>query len=98
MAENEISSAKILFKPLMIKENIFSMNNKDYVDIIVLNKYLKLIGIISKKQRIFFPTYEDELVDMNLLVDDIDNLSNNYVEQSPETIKKSAEKFINEII
>ena len=98
MAENEISSAKILFKPLLIKENIFSVNNKDYVDIIVLNKYLKLIGIIKKKQRIFFPTYEDELVDVNWLVDDIDNLSNNYVQQSPEIIKQSAEKFINEII
>ena len=98
MKENEISSAKVLFKPLMIKENIFSLDNKDYIDIIVLNKYLKLIGIINKKQRLFFPTYEDELVDMNLLINDIDDLSKNYVEPTPEEIKENVEKFIDEII
>ena len=98
MKAKEISSAKILFDPLLIKENIISLNNIEYVDTIVLNKYLRNIDIINQKEKIYFPTYEDELVDINQLISDIDNQIQQNIKQSPQSIKKKATDFINEIL
>ena len=98
MKSKNILSAKILFKPLLIKENIISLNNIDYVDTIVLNKYFRHIDILNQNEKIYFPTYEDELVDINQLICDIDNEAQHSVKQSPEIIKQKATDLINEIL
>ena len=52
---------------LGLGENIYQVNTP------ILNKYLRHLGIIKEDEIILFNTFEEELVDMNELINDIYN-------------------------
>ena len=100
MKNNNIINAEIIIRPLFIKKNILKINNVEYIDIILLNKYLRLIGIISNEEKISVITFEEELIDKNKFINDIYDydIKNDEEERSPEKIKQKADDFIDEIL
>lgn len=78
---NIVSSEKIL-RPIIISSNIIKKDGKDYFDEIILNKFLRHLGIIKKDEKLCFPTFEEELIDINELINDIytkDSINNDKV-------------------
>ena len=73
MEKNNIVSAEKLFRPIIINSNTIKKDSKEYIDEIILNKYLRHLGIIKEDEIILFNTFEEELVDMNELINDIYN-------------------------
>ena len=100
MKNNNIINAEVIIRPLFIKKNILKINNVEYIDIILLNKYLRLIGIISNEEKISVITFEEELIDKNKFINDIYDydIKNDEEERSPEKIKQKADDFIDEIL
>lgn len=47
MEKNDIISSEKLLRPIINIKNIIKKEGKEYIDEIVLNKYLKHIGIIK---------------------------------------------------
>ena len=97
MKNNNINNAEIILRPILIEKNIIKINNIEYIDIILLNKYFRRIGIILNEEKIFVPLFEEELVDKKKFINDIYNYENNEEESSPEKIKQKADDFIDEI-
>lgn len=99
MNENDIINAEKIFRPILIPKYIMKINSKDYIDIIILNKYLRNKGIIKKDDKILVDTFEDELVDINKFIDDI--YEKGYEEEKKkldyEQLKHKAENLIDEI-
>ena len=78
---NIVSSEKIL-RPIIIPSNIIKKDGKDYFDAIILNKFLRHLGIIKKDEKLCFPSFEEELIDINELINDIytkDSINNDKV-------------------
>lgn len=78
---NIVSSEKIL-RPIIIPSNIIKKDGKDYFDEIILNKFLRHLGIIKKDEKLCFPTFEEELININELINDIytkDSINNDKV-------------------
>ena len=73
MKDNNISNAEIILRPLFFEKNIIKINNKEYIDIILLSKYLRRIGIILNEEKISVELFEEELVDKNKFTNDINN-------------------------
>ena len=73
MEKNNIVSAEKLFRPIIINSETIKKDSKEYIDEIILNKYLRHLGIIKEDEIILFNTFEEELVDMNELINDIYN-------------------------
>ena len=71
MEKHNIVSAEKLLRPILIPSNIIKKDSKEYIDEIILNKYLRRLGIIKKDEFILFNTFEEELVDIKELIDDI---------------------------
>ena len=99
MTENDIVSAEKLLRPILIPKYIIKINSKDYIDNIILNKYLRFKGIIKKDDKILVDIFEEELVDINKFIDDI--YEKGYEEEKQkldyEDLKNKAENLIDEI-
>ena len=98
MKANDIINAEKLFRPIITEKNILKIGSKEYIDIIILNKYLRFKGIIKNNDKIIVKTFEEELVDINQFINDIYN--DNVNEEKPEDkeeIRNKAENFIDEI-
>lgn len=47
MEQNNIVSAEKLLRPIIIPPNVIKKDSKEYIDEIILNKYLRQLGIIK---------------------------------------------------
>jgi hypothetical protein len=100
MKKNDINNAEIILRPLFIEKNILKIDNNEYIDIIILNKYLRRIGIILNEERISVFLFEEELVDKNKFINDVydyDDSKKNEVENNSEKIKQKVDNFIDDI-
>ena len=82
MQKNEINNAELLLKPLLSNKYIIKINNKEYFDIEILNKYLRKLGIIQFDESIYINCFEEELVDKNKFIDDINDYGINETKES----------------
>ena len=99
MRKNEINNAELLLKPLLTNNNIIKINNKEYLDIDILNKYLRKLEIIKLNEAINIIFYEEELVDINKFIDDINNyVINNEIKGDNKTkVNEAVNELINDI-
>lgn len=98
MKKNDINNAEYILKPILTNKYILKLNDKEYIDIIILNKYLRRIGIINRDEKICVDMFEEELVHINKFIDDIYNYDFNEMEvNNPEILKKEVDKFIEDI-
>ena len=100
MKKNDINNAEYILKPLLNAKYIIKINNVEYIDITIMNKYLRKIGIIQKDEKILVDVFEEELIDKNKFIDNIYdcNINNTKEETSPEKIKQSANNLIDDIL
>ena len=100
MKENDIINAEKLLKPVFNDKNILIKNNVKYIDIIVLNKFLKFKGIIKNEDKIIVNTFEEELVDIDQFINDIYNEDNQRKKTDYEEVevKHKAENLIDDIL
>ena len=73
MKIKNINNDDNILKSLLTEKNIIKINNKEYIDIILLNKFLRRIGIIQHNEVIFANLFEEELVEINKFMNDIIN-------------------------
>jgi hypothetical protein len=99
MEKKNINNAEYLLRPILNNKYILKVTNVEYIDIIVLNKYLRKIGIIQKEENILVDTFEEELVDKNKFIDDIYDYDINKKDEGNnyEKIKKKADNFLDDI-
>ena len=99
MTENDIISAEKILRPILIPKYLIKINSKDYIDNIILNKYLRIKGIIKKDDKILVDTFEEELVDINKFIDDIyeRGIEEDKQKLDYEELKNKAENLIDEI-
>lgn len=71
MENNNLINAEKIFRPIIIPLNLIKKEGKDYIDEIVLNKYLRHLGIIKNYEKILVKTIEEDLVDINEFINDI---------------------------
>ena len=95
MRKNEINNAELLLKPLLTNNNIIKINNKEYLDIDILNKYLRKLEIIKLNEAINIIFYEEELVDINKFIDDINNYIN--IKETKEDNKTKVNEVVSEL-
>lgn len=99
MNNNDIISAEKLLRPIITKKNILKINSVDYIDIIVLNKFLRFKGIIREEDCINIKTFEEELIDINNFINDIyTNQDNEENKDNFEDINHRASNLIDEIL
>ena len=99
MRKNEINNAELLLKPLLTNNNIIKINNKEYLDIDILNKYLRKLEIIKLNEAINIIFYEEELVDINKFIDDINNyvINNETKEHNKTKVNEVVSELFNDI-
>ena len=99
MTENDIISAEKILRPILIPKYLIKINSKDYIDNIILNKYLRIKGIIKKDDKILVDTFEEDLVDINKFIDDIyeRGIEEDKQKLDYEELKNKAENLIDEI-
>ena len=99
MTENDIISVEKILRPILIPKYLIKINSKDYIDNIILNKYLRIKGIIKKDDKILVDTFEEELVDINKFIDDIyeRGIEEDKQKLDYEELKNKAENLIDEI-
>ena len=73
MKNKKINNDDNILKSLLIDKNIIKVNNKEYIDIILLNKFLRRIGVIQNNEVIFATLFEEELVEISKFTNDIVN-------------------------
>ena len=95
MQKNEINNAELLLKPLLNNKYIIKINNKEYFDIEILNKYLRKLGIIQLNESIYINCYEEELVDKNKFTDDINDYG---INETKETDLNKLNQNVNDLI
>ena len=99
MTENDIISVEKILRPILIPKYLIKINSKDYIDNIILNKYLRIKGIIKKDDKILVDTFEEDLVDINKFIDDIyeRGIEEDKQKLDYEELKNKAENLIDEI-
>ena len=95
MQKNEINNAELLLNPLLNNKYIIKINNKEYFDIEILNKYLRKLGIIQLNESIYINCYEEELVDKNKFIDDINDYG---INETKETDLNKLNQNVNDLI
>ena len=99
MNNNDIISAEKLLRPIINEKNILKINSVDYIDILVLNKFLRFKGIIKNKDCIILKTFEEELIDINKFINDIyTNENEEENKESFEDLTHKANDLIDEIL
>ena len=71
MEKHNIVSSEKLLRPIINAYNIIKKDSKEYIDEIILNKYLRHLGIIKKDESILIDVFEEELVDIKEFINDI---------------------------
>ena len=98
MTKNDINDAESLFKPLLNDKFILKINNNEYFDFVILNKYLRKLGIIKVNEIISINCFEEDLVDKDNF---FKNIYNSGINEENETninkLKDNVNDFINEI-
>ena len=98
MKENDIVNAEKLMRPILSDKNSLVINSVKYIDIIILNKYLRFKGIIKDEDKIEVNTFEEELVDINQFINDIYNEKNEEEKKEEyDELKHKAENLIDDI-
>ena len=98
MNNNDIINAEKIFKPIINEKNILIKNGVEYIDIIILTKYLKFKGIIKNDEKISVNTFEEELVDIKQFINDIyDSKPDEEKNAGYENLKQKADNLIDEI-
>ena len=98
MKKKDINNAEYILRPLLTQKYILKVNNIEYIDIIILNKYLRKIGIIDNDNGIWFSTFEEELIDKNKFINEIYNSNDNIKEENNiEKINRITDNFIDDI-
>ena len=98
MKKKDINNAEYILRPLLTQKYILKVNNIEYIDIIILNKYLRKIGIIDNDNGIWFSTFEEELIDKNKFINEIYNSNDNIKEENNiEKINRISDNFIDDI-
>ena len=100
MKKNDINNAELILRPLFIEKNILKIDKNEYIDEIILNKYLRRIEIILNDERISAFLFEEELVDKNKFINDVydyDDSKKNEIENNQEQFKKKVDNFIDDI-
>ena len=95
MQKNEINNAELLLKPLLGNKYIIKINNKEYFDIAILNKFLRKLGIIQLNESIYINCFEEELVDKNKFIDDINDYG---INETKETDLNKLNQNVNDLI
>ena len=95
MQNNEINSGELFLKPLLNSKYIIKLNNKEYFDILILNKYFRKLGIIQPNQTIYIDCLEEELVDKNKFIDDINDYE---INETKETDFKKLNQNVKDFI
>ena len=98
MNNNDIINAEKIFKPIINEKNILIKNGVEYIDIIILTKFLKFKGIIKNDEKINVNTFEEELVDIKQFINDIyDSKPDEEKNADYENLKQKADNLIDEI-
>ena len=97
MKENDIINAEKLLKPILSDKNNLVINSVKYIDIIILNKYLRFKGIIKDEEKIEVNTFEEELVDINQFINDIYENNGEEKKEEFDELKHKAENLIDDI-
>ena len=98
MTKNDIKDAESLFKPLLNDKYILKINNNEYFDFVILNKYLRKLGIIKVNEIISINCFEEELVEKDNFFKNIYNSGiNEENESNINKLKDNVNDFINEI-
>ena len=98
MKEKDIKNALSVLEPLINDEYIIKINNKEYFDIIILNKFLRTLGIIKYNEILFVNLFEEELVDKYQFINNIyDYGINENKENKIKELNQHVNDFINEI-
>ena len=97
MNDNNIINAETLLKPILTENNVLIINSIKYVDIVILNKFLKFKGIIKNDDKIIVDLFEEELVDIDKFISDIYNNSEEKKYDIDE-IKHKANDLIDDIM
>ena len=99
MNENGIMNAEQLMMPILTNKNILVIDSVKYIDIILLNKYLKFKAIIQTDDKIVVNVFEEELVDVNKFINNIYNEQDNEDKKADyEDIKNKANDLIDDIL
>ena len=102
MEKNNIVSAEKLLRPIINSSNIIKKGSKEYIDEIILNKYLRHLGIIKSNESILLNTIEEELVDINEFINDIYtkdiNDKNMNYEESNEKVNNMIDDVFNIVL
>ena len=96
MEKNEIINAENLLKPVINNKNIIKIENKEYIDETILNKYLRQIEILKKNERLYLNVYEEELVNVNEFINDIYENKKEHIDDN-EKCKEQTINFIDDI-
>ena len=97
MNDNGIVNAEKLFKPILTENYVLMINSVKYVDIVVLNKFLKFKGIIKNDDKIIVDVFEEELVNIDKFINDIYN-NNEEKKTNIDEIKHKANDLIDDIL
>ena len=97
MSDNDIINAEKLLKPILTENNVLIINSVKYIDIVVLNKFLKFKGIIKKDDKIIVDLFEEELVDIDKFINDIYN-NNEEKKNNIDEIKHKSNDLIDDIL
>ena len=102
MEKNNIVSAEKLLRPIIIPPNVIKKDSKEYIDEIILNKYLRQLGIIKNNESILLDTIEEELVDINEFINDIYTRDlidkNKQFEENNEKVNNMIDDVFNNIL
>ena len=96
MNDNNIINAEILLKPILTESNVLIINSVKYVDIVILNKFLKFKGIIKNDDKIIVDLFEEDLVDIDKFINYIYN-NNEEKKTNFDEIKHKANDLIEDI-
>ena len=74
LKENEIQSVKILINPLLTNDYLIKKKNGIFIESDILNKFMKILGIINNKECFIFNSNgnEEDLVDINKFIQSLD--------------------------
>ena len=97
MNDNNIINAQTLLKPILTFSIVLIINSVKYVDIVVLNKFLKFKRIIKNDDKIIVDLFEEELVDIDKFINDIYN-NNEEKKYNIDEIKHKANDLIDDIL
>ena len=98
MQKNDINDVELLLKPLLKCKYIIKINNKEYFELALLNKFLRKLGIIQLNDLVDINCFEEELIDKDKFIKDINNYEINEIKEiDVKKINQNVNDLINGI-